>query len=238
MGCRDVWAGIPLQGEDARVLRNGGLAGILTGVALILSFVLTAAFIVLVVLPSPPTSPEDVVLLIVQHGGSVLYVATWLFIIAAAFLAILFFVVLGRCLRDTAWGPFGSVMAVVGVTTLAISAVVLAQFQAEMAARYAGASSADRPALLLQLDVMGAFMEGFFTFATGAFLAIGYMGLGMAMAESPRFSKRLARMGLVLGIVLLALLALIPDPHLVQITVVVWSIPVGWALYRGSLSSS
>ncbi|MBW2364647.1 MAG: hypothetical protein JRF25_06135, partial [Deltaproteobacteria bacterium] len=103
--------------DEKSVLRWGGLAGMLGGIAFI--FVM----VTLIVLVQPPTDPEEVVMRFPDARASIV-VGQGLYLVAVIMWVTLF-LALYRALRETSLAPalFGSGLALVGLVLLAAGAL-------------------------------------------------------------------------------------------------------------------
>ena len=225
--------------EERRVLRWGGLAGILSG----LLFTGVFVFVGLVV-GADSAEPAGAIARFpdIRAGRTVengLYLAV-IILWAAHFLA------LYRVLRRTSLAPalFGGALAVIGLTVLAAGALPHAATLSLSNLYHApGATAADQASLVMVWQAT----QGIFNalLVTGlVVLPLALVALGMAMFDAPDFGKGYGRASVALGVVAAAAgIALVIDPgSFIAVAgffaMIGFHLAVGWKVYRLSTTPS
>jgi hypothetical protein len=219
--------------SDPRVLRWGGLAGILGSVLFVLVFVIVGVFV-----GADPTEPAGAVMRFpdiragrtVENGLYLMVLVLWIIHLLA----------LSRSLRGPGRAPalFGGAIGIVGLVVLAAGALPhAASLPISNLYHAPDATPADQATLALVWQGM----QGVFNalLVTGlVVLPIGVTSLGAGMVESPDFGAGYGWASVGLGVVGLgAAAALLIDP-LSSVAVVgvfaliVFHFAVGWKVYR------
>jgi hypothetical protein len=221
--------------EEQRVLRWGGLAGILGGIIFILVFIIVIVFV-----GPDPAQPEAEVMTFpdiraartVENSLYLVVLILWV----AHFLA------LYRALRGTSLAPalFGSVLAIVGLGVLAAGALPhVASIPISDLYHAPGAT----PEIQATLVLMWQATEGIFDalFGVGLVLVpIGFVALGVAMLGTPDFGKGFGGVSVVLGVIgVVAASVLLVDPlspsaFVGVLALIVFHLVVGWKVYSVS----
>ena len=230
---RYVSADDPRTSEERRVLRWGGLAGILGGLMFIIVF-----FIVGVFIGADPAEPAGAVARFpdiragrtVENGLYLVVLVLWV----AHFLA------LYRALRETSLAPalFGSVLGIVGLAVLAVGALPhAASLPLSNLYHAPGATPESQATLALVWQGTQGILNG--QLVTGlVVLPFGLVALGMAMLQAPSFGKGYGLLGVGLGVVGAgAAVALLVDPLsfiavIGVFALIVFHLVVGWKVYR------
>lgn len=228
-----VSADDPRTSEERRVLRWGGLAGILGGLVFILVFMIVGVFI-----GADPAEPAGAVTRFpdiragrtVENGLYLVVLILWV----AHFLA------LYRALRGTSLAPalFGSALGIVGLAVLAVGALPHAANLALSNLYHApGATAESQATLALVWQGSQGILNG--QLVTGlVVLPFGLVALGMAMLQTPSFGRGYGLAGVGLGIVGAgAAVALLVDPLsfiavIGMFALILFHLVVGWKLYR------
>ena len=225
--------------EERRVLRWGGLAGILGAVLFLVVFFFVGVFVGADPVESegPITRFPDVrAARTIENGLYLAVIILW----------VTHFLALYRALRERSLAPalFGSVMGVIGLVVLAAGALPhVATVPISDLYHAAGASTQDQTTLaFLWTAVQGILNE---LLVVGlVFLPIGLILLGVAMFGTPAFGTRFGWMSVVLGVVgVAAAVVMVIDPlSLVAVigffALIAFHLATGWKLYRMSRASS
>jgi hypothetical protein len=219
--------------EEKRVLRWGGLAGVLGGIILIFVF-----FFVIVIVGADPAGPEGPIMRFPDiRAARTLENSLYLVVLilwVAPFLA------LYRALRGTSLAPalFGSVLGVLGLTVLAAGALPHVS-TAPIADLYhaTGATPEDQATLVLLWQATQGNYDALLS--VGLFiLPIGLTALGVAMLGAPAFGRGFGGVSVVLGVVgLVAASVFVVDPlspsvFVVFLVLIVFHLVLGWKIYR------
>jgi hypothetical protein len=181
--------------DEKSVLRWGGLAGMLGGIAFIL------VMVTLIVLVQPPTDPEEVVMRFPDSRAAIA-VGQGLYLVAVIMWVTLF-LALYRALRETSLAPalFGSVLALVGLVLLAAGGLTNVAFVSISDLYHAPGATPEEQATLVFMwqAIQGVFNE---TDTVGILLMnIGFIILGVAMLRAPAFGRGFGWVSVVLGVV-------------------------------------
>jgi hypothetical protein len=184
--------------QEKSVLRWGGLAGVLSGILFILTWVVVIAGPVGMEDPAELEGwvtrfPDIRAARIVENG---LY-------LVAVVLGVPLFLALYRALRGTRLAPalFGSVLGVLGLGVFAAGALVhVAQVPLSDLYHASGATPEDQATLALLWQATWGIFDamlyvGFFV------VPIGLIALGVAMLGTPAFGKGFGGLSVVLGVV-------------------------------------
>jgi hypothetical protein len=187
--------GVQALENEKRVLRWGGLAGVLGGVLFILVFVIVGVFV-----GAAATDPAEALMRFpeIQTARTVengLYLAV-LMLWIASFLAVY------RAVR-TSLAPalFGSVLGVVGLTLLAAGALPHVATVPVSSLYHAPGVTPDAQATLLLIWRASSGLFDALLFAGLAVLQIGLILLGVAMLGVPAFGRRFGWMTVGLGVI-------------------------------------
>jgi len=221
--------------QENRVLRWGGLAGILGSILFVIVFIVVGVFV-----GADPTEPAGAVMRFpdiragrtVENGLYLLVLVLW----------VIHFLALHRTLRETGPAPalFGSVVGIVGLVVLAAGALPhAASLPISNLYHAPGATPADQAMLVMAWQAM----QGIFNalLVTGlVILPIGVTALGVGMLGSPAFGTGYGWASIGLGVVGLgAAVALLVDPLsfiavLGMFALIGFHLAVGWKVYRMS----
>lgn len=218
--------------EDKRVLRWGGLAGVLGSIVFVLVFVVVIAFV-----GPEPAGPEGEIM---RFPGiwAARTVEDGLYL-GALILWVAHFLALYRALRRSSLAPalFGSVLGLMGLGVLAAGALPhVATAPISNLYHSQGATPEDRATLVLMWQAT----EGIFDALFGAGLLlvpIGFVALGVAMLKVPAFGKRFGVVSVGLGVVgVIAASVLLVDPFSPSafvgvLALIVFHMVLGWKLY-------
>lgn len=234
---RSVPADDQRTSEERRVLRWGGLAGILGSLTFILVFIIVGVFV-----GADPAEPAGAVNRFpdiragrtVENGLYLAVIVLWV----AHHLA------LYRALRGTSLAPalFGSSLGILGLAVLAVGALPhAANLQLSNLYHASGATPESQATLALVWQGTQGILNG--QLVTGlVVLPVGLGALGMAMLQAPSFGRAYGLAGMGLGIVGAgAAVALLVDPlsFIAVISVfalILFHLIVGWKVYRLSRS--
>jgi len=180
--------------EEKKVLRLGGLAGILGGLFTILTAVIIFGF-----LPQSSTDAAGAIRSFPDVKAAFVLANEFSFIAYALWLAL--FLALYRALRGTslAFALFGGGLSVLGLAMLFAGAATYIAFAPISDAYHAaGATSAGQATLVLTWQAtQGIFNET--DTVGGTLTAISFIFFGAAMLRTPSFGKRLGLVIIVLG---------------------------------------
>jgi hypothetical protein len=215
--------------EERRVLRWGGLAGILGSIVMIVVFVIVAVFVGPDVLEEGLIErfPDIRAARTVENGLWLAVLVLWLVHLLALY----------RALRATnlAAALFGSVLGVAGLAILAAGALPhIATLPISDLYHAPGATPQDQAALV----AVWTAIEGIGGSLLGAALLIltpGYILLGIGMLDAPGFGKRfggltlaLGGLGLVAALVFLIIPPMSPIAGVAVVALTVFHAVVGW----------
>lgn len=219
--------------EERRVLRWGGLAGILGGLTFILVFVIVGVFV-----GAEPAEPAGAIIRfpdirVARSFENGLYLVVLILWVAH-------FIALYRALRGTSLAPalFGSALGILGLAVLAVGALPHAANLALSNLYHApGATPESQATLALVWQGTQGVLNG--QLVTGlVVLPFSLVALGMAMLRAPSFGKAYGLAGVALGIVGGgAAVALLVDPAsfiavIGVFALIVFHLVVGWKVYR------
>jgi len=179
--------------EDRRMLRSGGLAGILGGVLLIVTFVIVGALVGIFAGPEAEVAayPDVQVARTFENGLYLLALVLWA----------VHFIALYRALRATSPAPalYGSVLGLMSTVVLAAGAlphVVTAPISDLYHAP--GVTPEERATLVLAWQASQSIIDSLLI--VGLVIApIGLLLLGVAMVQTPAFGKGIGRVTIGLG---------------------------------------
>ncbi|MEO0565029.1 MAG: hypothetical protein AAF125_23180 [Chloroflexota bacterium] len=200
---------LSLQAQEQEVLRWGGVAGMLGSVVFIIVFVIVGVFVA-----ASATSqelalinfPDLFVARIFENGLYLLVLILWSVHFAALFYA----------LRDAHLAPalFGSLLGILGLVVMA--AGTLPHVATVPVSAFYEAASAD-PAQQEMLIMMWRAVYGMFEallIAGFVMVPFGLLGIGMAMRQSPAFSRGLSWASIAFGVLgLVAACVSLVMPH-------------------------
>jgi hypothetical protein len=182
--------------QEKNVLRWGGLAGMLGGIAFILTMVT-----LLLLVPDPDASPGELLMRFPENRAAI-SLGESLYLVALI-LSVTLFLALYRALRGTSLAPalFGTGLAFLGFAVLAAGALPNVAF-APIADLYhaPGATPGEQTTLIpLWQATQGVFNE---TDTVGyLLLTTGLIVLGVAMLRAPAFGKGFGWVSVVVGVV-------------------------------------
>lgn len=220
------------MGDENRVLRWGGLAGMLGGIIFIL-----VPVILLALVPPEPADPEGLVMRFPDVRAATA-VGEGLYLVALI-LWVPLFLALYRALRGTSLAPalFGSVLALLGLAVLVTSALPNVGFATISDLYHAPGATPEEQATLVLLwqATQGIFNEldtaGFLLWTTG------FIALGAAMLETPTFGKGFGWVSVVIGAVGVAGISVFGVDSLSFIpfgfpAYIIFPLLFGWKVYR------
>lgn len=217
---------------EGRLLRWGGLAGVLGSIVFILVFA-----IVIVFAGADPAEPEAEVIKFPDiRAARILENSLYLLVLV---LWVVHFLALYRALRASSLAPalFGSVVGIAGLTVLAAGALPhIATAQISDLYHASGATAEDRASLVLIWQATEAIFDALFVSGL-LILSVGLIGLGAAMLDAPAFGKGLGRTSMALGaaaLVAASVLLVEPDSPSAFIGVlapIVFHTILGWKVY-------
>ncbi len=224
--------------EEARVLRWGGLAGVLGSIFFIVVFAIVGLFV-----GADPAEPEG---LVIRHpdirGARIAENSLYLLVLV---LWIPLWLALYRALRQTKLAPayFGSVVGILGLLLLAAGALVHVATDPISDLYHAPSATPENQATLV---LIWQATHGIFDalLVTGLLLApIGTIGLGLAMIHAPQFGQRFGRLSVGLGVIgALAATSLLfsvsPIAVVTVFSLIAFHLIAGWKLYRLTTASS
>ncbi|MFQ5837425.1 MAG: DUF4386 family protein [Thermoplasmata archaeon] len=209
--------------EEKSVLRVGGLAGVLTGVILILGFI---TFF----LAFPPPDPEQA-LGTFPEDRTLLTVSVDLFIVSLL-LSLPFLAALYRSLREPnrvfariglGTGVLAAVMGIVALTGFMLATNTFSVL-------YADATTSDRPVVVATYAAVFSLLDAGNT-AAFIFFGLAFVAFGLAMKRSQDFPEGLAWLSVVLGIIIILFIFLNLFPVAI-IAIVVFALVLGWKVYN------
>ncbi len=219
--------------EENSVLRWGGLAGMLSGIFLILAFVIVIAGPV----GMEPADPEAMVMRFPNvRAARTLENGVYL---VALILGITFFLAPYQALRGKTLAPalIGSVLGIVGLVVLAAGALPHAATGPLSDLYHApGATLEEQATLVLLWQATQSIFEALLVVGL-VFLPIGFLALGVAMLGAPAFGKGYGWASVVLGLVGLvaaSLLLVEPASQVAAVGVlelIVFLLVMGWKVY-------
>jgi hypothetical protein len=214
--------------EERRVLRWGGLAGILGSIVMIVVFAIVAVFVGTDVLDEGLIErfPDIRAARTAENGLYLVVLVLWMIHLLALY----------RALRaaNLAAALFGTVLGIVGLGVLAAGALPhVATLPISDLYHAPGVAPQDQAALV----AVWAATEGMFAALLGAGLLVltpGLIVLGVAMLDAPAFGKRLGGLSLALGglgLVAALVFLIVPPSPIAAVGVlglVVFHVVVGW----------
>jgi len=183
--------------QEKSVLRWGGLAGMLGGILLILTWVVVA------VGPVGVEEPADIAGWVTRFPDikAARIVENSLYLVGLI-LGVILFLALYRALRGTSLAPalFGSVVGILGLGVLMAGALPhVATAPISDLYHAPGATPSDQATLALMWQATQGIFDALL--ATGFFvLPIGLIALGVAMLRAPAFGKGFGGVSVVLGV--------------------------------------
>jgi hypothetical protein len=219
--------------EERRVLRWGGLAGILGGILFLLVFV----FVIAVVGPDPADPAGSVIRFpdiraarTVENGLYLAVLGLW----------VTHFLALYRVLRGTSLAPalFGSVLGIVGLAVLAAGALPhVATIPISDLYHAPDATPEAQATLVLLWQATQGIFDALLVVGL-LLLPIGLLALGVAMLRTPAFGTGVGGMSVVLGVIgVVAGVAVLIDPDSPLapagfFALIVFHLVLGWKVYR------
>ena len=222
--------------EEESVLRWGGLAGVLGGLVLIVSGIVS------VVIGPDFTQLEELIRFPAVRAART--VENSLYLLALLLMAS-HFLALHHALRKSRPAPalFGSGLGVIGLAVMAAGALLHVSSVPLSDLYHAPDTTAEAQATLALIwqATWGVFEA---LLGAGLFAAtIGVVGLGMAMLRAPTMGRGVAWMSIVLGVIGIAgaFVFIIDPPSPIAavgvLALIVFHLAVGWKLYRLSRSA-
>jgi hypothetical protein len=218
--------------QERRVLRWGGLAGMVGSLVLIIVFAIVA-FFVGSDSNEPMGFPQIRVARTFEDGLYLAVMILWILLVLALY----------RALRQERLAPalFGSVLGIVGLVVLAAGALPhVATLAVSDLLRAPGTTIDNRSALELWKAAYAAFDA---LLVVGLILAtIGVICLGSAMIKNPKYGKGIGWTSMVLGVVgVVAGWVLLWNPQspaagIAMAALIVFHAVAGWKTYRLSKS--
>jgi len=219
--------------QEKRLLRWGGLAGILGSIVFILVFIVVSVFI--------GENPSDLAAWVdrfpeiraartVENSGYLLVLILW----------VPHYLSLHIALRRTSRAPalFGSVLGIVGLTVLAAGALPhVATLPLSDLYHLPGVTPADQATLALIWKATWSIFDSLL-FTGLIIMAVGITAVGAAMLGSPAFGKRVSWLSIVLGVLGLAAgVVLLIDPGSIiafvnVLSLILFHLVLGWQVYQ------
>jgi len=217
--------------EEKRVLRWGGLAGVLSALFIILTAITLFGFV-----PPAPADPTELVMRYPDVRAA-MAVAETFYLVGVIFL-VAFYLALYRALRGTSLAPalWGTGLSFLGLAVLAAEVAPRVAFSVISDLYHAPGATPQAQATLALIwqTTQGIFNE--LDTAAVMFVSIGYILFGIAMLRNPAFGKRfggvtmvLALAGLV-GVFLLGINSIFFAP-LGLFVLIFLPILLGWKVY-------
>ncbi len=226
--------------QEKSVLRWGGLAGILGGILLILTWVVILAG------PVGMEDPADLAGWVTRFPDikAARVVENLIYLVALIF-EVALFLALYRALRKTNLAPalFGSVLGILGLAIFMVGALPhIAHASLSDLYHIPGATPEDQAALALMWQATWGIFDailyvGFFV------VPIGLITLGVAMLGAPAFGKGFGGLSVVLGVVgLVAAVLQMVDPSSMigagsYFACLIFYLVLGWKVYSLSRAS-
>jgi hypothetical protein len=223
--------------QEKRVLRWGGLGGVLGGLLFILTFV------VVIVGPVGMEEPADLADWVTRFPDIKVarVVENGLYLLALV-LGVTLFLALYRALRRTSLAPalFGSVLGILGLVVLMAGALPHVA-TAPLADLYhaPGATPEDQATIALLWQAIWSLNDALL--AVGFIVVpIGLIGLGVAMLGAPAFGKGSGGVSVVLGVAGLAaaVLNMVDPASMVAVgsyfAIIIFHLVLGWKVYTVS----
>jgi hypothetical protein len=217
--------------DEKSVLRWGGLAGMLAGIAFILTMVT-----LLVLVPDPDASPAELLMRFPDNRAAI-SLGESLYLVALI-LTVTLFLALYRALRGASLAPalFGSGLAFLGFAVLAAGALPNVAFTPISDLYHApGATPGEQTTLIpLWQATQGIFNE---TDTVGyLLLMIGLIVLGVAMLRTPDFGRGFGAVSVVIGVVGVVAIYVVGLDSLsfapvVFLTNIIFPLLFGWKVY-------
>jgi hypothetical protein len=217
---------------DRKVLRWGGLAGVLGGLLLLVTFVIVGAFVGIFAGPEPEVAayPDVRVARAFENGLYLLALVLWTVHLLA----------LHRALRATSPAPalFGSALGIVSVVVLAAGAlphVVTAPISDLYHAP--GSTAEQRASLVVAWQASQSIIDALLV--VGLVIApIGILLLGVAMVQTPTFGRGVGRLTIGLGVagaIAAVVLLAVPESTVAAVGIfalIAFHLVLGWRTFR------
>ena len=219
--------------EDKRLLRWGGLAGLLGGVLLLFVFVFVGA----IVGPDPAGPAGPVIRFPEIKAARTLENSLYLIVMV---LWAFHFVALSRTMRGVSLAPalVGTVLGIVGVTVLAAGALPhVATTRLADLYHAPGATLQDQATVVLLWQATQGIFDALLA-AGLVLLPISLVALGVAMLRTPAFGRGVGGATIALGVAgMAAASALLLDPlspiaAAGFLALIVFHLVAGWKVYR------
>lgn len=209
-------------------LRIGGLAGFFATATLVASLGLTVAVIATAGLPQE-AGPKEVLPVLLERR--IFFDVINLFIVLGGVLAASLFLNLGEHLGEASRARVGTFFGAISAAFHAVGAVEVSLTRNQAAQLYAAASLDERELIAQILDATGPVAEGLLTHVPTVFFAAAMLILGWSMLTADGFGPRFGWFTLAVGVI--ATVSLLgPDPHLYELMLMVWMVPVALRAYR------
>ena len=194
--------------QEQRVLRWGGLAGIVGGILLVAVFVIVGVFV-----GPDPAEPEGLVMRFPDVGAA--HAVEEVLYLGVLALWVIHFLALYRALRGTSLAPalFGSALGIMGLGVLAAGALPrVARTPISDLYHAPGATPEDEATLVLLWQATQGIFDALLVVGL-LLLPVGVIALGVAMLGAPVFGKGVVGVGLATGVLGLAAgFVLLVDP--------------------------
>ncbi len=240
-GSKQTWKKVmKAMDNEKSVLRWGGLAGMLGGILLILTWVVILAG------PVGMEDPADLAGFVTRFPDirAARIVENGIYLVALI-LGVTLFLALYRALRRTSLAPalFGSVLGILGLVVLMAGTVPhIAHAPLSDLYHAPGATPVDQATLALLWQATWGIFDAML--AVGFFVVpIGLIALGVAMLGAPAFGKGFGWVSVALGVVgVVAAVLFMVDPSSMigagsYFAIIIFYLVLGWKVYSVSRAS-
>lgn len=229
---------VETMGDDPnRTLRQAGIAGIVTGVLIVLSFVFLALFIASLGGGPAPLDSESFARALADNFDNPLFVASPASLVLAGVFAVPFFLGLSRALGDTLAARTAGTLGVALGLLLAVATTLLHITQTIFARVAQDVTGTEREVVLGLLQGSRiAGIDGLSIFAVGVLSAATLLSVGVAGwgRRDGAVGRGVASLAVVLGLLAIVNLLLFPDPHFQQVLLLVFAVVAGWRMHRAA----